>query len=54
MLGILRVGLSEHQAASLDYVQALPDHGDNGAAGHVLAKARVERPAGEIGIVLLQ
>jgi len=45
-LGVLGVGLAKHNPASLDDVQALPDHRNDGSAGHVLAKPGVEGPGG--------
>jgi hypothetical protein len=52
--GILWVGLAEHDTSGLDDVQAFPDHGHDGAAGHVLAEAGVERLARQVSVVLLQ
>ena len=39
---------------SLNSVEALPDHGDDGAAGHVLDKPGEERLLGQVGVVLLK
>ena len=49
-----RVRGTEQSAALLDHVLALPDHGHNGARGHVLDQAGEERLALEVGVVLLQ
>ena len=38
-----RVGCAEHHTASLDGIETLPDHGDDGARSHVLDKTREER-----------
>ena len=53
-LGVLGVGLSQHDAAGLDHVEALPDHGQDGAGGHVLDQSGEEGPGGQVGVVLLQ
>ena len=45
------VGSTKHDAAGLDGVEALPDHGDDGAGGHVLNEAREEGLALEVGVV---
>jgi hypothetical protein len=38
-----RVSRAEHRAARLDGVEALPNHGDDGARGHVLDQTGEER-----------
>lgn len=38
-----RVSCAEHHTSSLDGIEALPDHGDDGARSHVLNKTREER-----------
>jgi hypothetical protein len=38
-----RVSCAKHHTASLDGIEALPDHGDDGARSHVLDKTREER-----------
>lgn len=45
------VGGAEHNTASLDGVKSLPDHGDDGAGGHVLDQTGEEGLALEIGVV---
>lgn len=45
------VGSTKHDAAGLDGVEALPDHGDDGAGGHVLDEAGEEGLALEVGVV---
>ncbi len=45
------VGGAEHNTAGLDGVKSLPDHGDDGAGGHVLDEAGEEGLALEIGVV---
>lgn len=49
--GLEGVGSTEHDAAGLDGVKSLPDHGDDGAGGHVLDQAGEEGLALEIGVV---
>ncbi len=53
-LGVDGVGLSQHDATGLDHVEAFPDHGNNGAGGHILDKAGEERTRAEVSIMLLQ
>lgn len=43
-----RVGLAQHNAASLDDVGALPDHAHHGARGHVADQTGEEGLAGEV------
>eukprot|EP01084_Bolivina_argentea_P230865 389477_1 len=50
---VSRVRGAEQDAARLDDVLALPAHGADGAAGHVLAQAGVERLRGQVDVVLL-
>lgn len=45
------VGGTKHGAASLDRVETLPDHGDDGAGGHVLDEAGEEGLALEVSVV---
>lgn len=53
-LGSERVGGAEEGAAGLDGVTALPDHGADGAGGHVGDEAREEGLAGQVGVVGLE
>jgi len=53
-LGSQGVGLAQHDAALLDDVEALPDHGADGARVHVLDQAGEEGLGREVGVVLLQ
>ena len=53
-LGVLGVGLSEHDPAGGHHVEALPDHGQDGARRHVLDQTGEEGLRGEVGVVLLQ
>ena len=53
-LGVLGVGLAQHDPSGLDDVEAFLDYRDDRAACQVLAEAGVEGPAGEVSIVLLQ
>ena len=53
-LGRKRVGGTEDDTAGLDGVAALPDHGADGAGGHVGDKTGEERLAGEVGVVGLE
>ena len=39
---------------SLDGVEALPDHGDDWARGHVVDEAREELLGGQISVVLFE
>jgi len=48
------VGGSEEDTAGLDGVAALPDHGADGAGGHVGDEAGEEGLAGEVGVVGLE
>ena len=45
------VGGTEHGTAGLNSIETLPDHGDNGARGHVLDEAGEERLALEVSVV---
>ena len=45
------VGSAKHNAASLDGIEALPHHGNDGARGHVLDEAREEGLALQVSIV---
>jgi hypothetical protein len=49
-----RVGGTEDDAAGLDGVTALPDHGADGTRGHVGDKTGEEGLAGEVGVVGLE
>lgn len=49
-----RVGGTEDDTAGLDGVTALPDHGADGAGGHVGDETREEGLAGEVGVVGLE
>lgn len=49
-----RVSFTQHDTASLDDIQAFPDHSHNWGRGHVCNKAREELPLRQISIVLLQ
>ena len=53
-LGVLGVGLSQHDAAGLDHVQSLPDHGQDGARCHVLDESGEEGAGRQVGVVVLQ
>jgi hypothetical protein len=53
-LGRKGVGGTEDDTASLDGVTALPDHGADGARGHVGNETGEERLAGEVGVVGLE
>ena len=46
-----RVGSTEHDAAGLDGIKTLPDHGNDGARGHVLNETREEGLALEVSVV---
>lgn len=46
------VGSTKEDTALLDHVLTLPDHGNNGARGHVLDQTREEGLALEVGVVL--
>lgn len=48
---VQRVGGAEHGTASLDSVQALPNHADNGARGHVSHETGEEGLANVLSIV---
>ena len=48
------VGGTEEDTAGLDGVTALPDHGADGAGGHVGNETGEERLAGEVGVVGLE
>jgi len=48
------VGLAEHDAASLDGVEALPDHAADGAGRHVLNQTGEELLFLQVSVVLLQ
>ena len=45
------VGRAEHDTASLHGIKALPDHGNDGARGHVLDEAGEEGLALEVSVV---
>ena len=49
-----RVSCAEHHTASLDGIEALPDHGDDGARSHVLDKTREEWLALQVLVVCSQ
>jgi len=49
--GLERVGSTKHDTASLDSIESLPDHRNNGARRHVLDQAGEEGLALEIGVV---
>ena len=51
---VSRVGLSQHNTASLYSVQTLPDHSYDGAGGHVLHQTGEEGLLGEVGVVVFQ
>ena len=53
-LGRKRVGGTEDDTAGLDGVAALPDHGADGAGGHVGDETGEEGLAGEVGVVGLE
>ena len=53
-LGSKGVGGTEDDTAGLDGVTALPDHGADGAGGHVGNETGEERLAGEVGVVGLE
>ena len=48
-----RVGRAEHGAASLDGIETLPDHANDGAGGHVLDEAGEEGLALEVSVVYI-
>ena len=52
--GVSGVGGTEHDAASLDGVEAFPDHAADGTHEHVVDEALEELLAGEVGVVLLE
>jgi len=52
--GSLRIGFSHHHSSSLSGVLALPNHRHDGARGHEVAKAIVERLVLEIDVMLLE
>ena len=52
--GVSGVGGAQHDAAGLDGVVALPDHGADRARVHVLDESGEELLAGEVGVVLLE
>ena len=45
------VGGAKHRTASLDGIETLPDHSDDGAGSHVLDEAREEGLAFEVSVV---
>jgi len=45
------VGGTKHDTAGLDGIKTLPDHGDDGARGHVLDQSREEGLALEISVI---
>ena len=49
--GLERIGGTEHNTASLDGIESLPDHGDDWARSHVLDQAGEEGFAFEISVV---
>ena len=53
-LGILGVGLAQHNSAGLDDIGALPNHGNDRSGGHVLDQSTEERLGTQIGIMRLQ
>ena len=53
-LAVDGVRLAQHDAARLDGVEALPDHGHDGARGHVLDQSREEGLLAEVGVVRLE
>ena len=53
-LGVLGVGLTKHDTASLDNASSLPHHGHDGSGSHVLDESREERLGGQVSVVLLQ
>ena len=53
-LRVLGVGLSEHDPAGGHHVEALPDHGQDGAGRHVLDQPGEEGLRGQVGVVLPQ
>lgn len=52
--GIGGVGGSQHLAAGLDDVQALPDHRDDGSGAHVVDQSGEEGTGAQVSVVLLQ
>lgn len=52
--GIGGVGGSQHLAAGLDDVQALPDHGDDGSGAHVVDQSGEEGTGAQVSVMLLQ
>merc|ERR1711944_165728 len=53
-LGVLGVGLAQHDAAGLDDAGALPNHWDDGSAGHVLDQPTEEWLGAQVSVVILQ
>lgn len=53
-LRVQGVGGTQQDTAGLDGINALPDHGDNGAAEHVLDQAGEEGLLLQVGVVALQ
>ena len=53
-LGVCRIGLAQHDSASLDSVETFPDHGTDRPTGHVRHQATEETFLREVGVVLLQ
>jgi len=51
--GFERIGLSHHLASNLDNIGALPDHGTNRVASHVLDQTSKEGLVKKVKIVLL-
>lgn len=52
--GLQRVGSTEHDAASLNSIETLPDHRNNRARRHVFDQAREKGLALEVRIVVLE
>ena len=53
-LAVSWVSLAQHHTSSLNGVQTLPHHADNGAAGHVGNESGEESLLSEVGVVVLQ
>ena len=45
------VGSTEHDTTSLDGIQALPDHGNNGSRGHILDQTREKGLSLKISVI---
>lgn len=48
------IGFTEHLAASLDDILALPDHGENGSTGHKVNETGEEGLSAQVSIVLVE